>query len=261
MAETARPSLPPENVYGHTKKLRFILDAIRRFREGHAGPVRLLDFGCGNGSAVSRFLMGEGIRYYGVDVHEPSLEYARRHFGGEDATFHDHLPRGVAFDVIVYADVLEHLDDPAAVLREHAEVLAPGGMIVGAVPNGYGPFENEKRLDAVLGVSRLLRLGGRVRRALLRRPAPAGDGALPYNIESGHVQFYTRRSLFRTLERGGFRVERFAKGAFVGAPLSERFLLRGERIARVNARLADLLPWWAVSAWYFSAVKVEGPGE
>jgi len=259
VAETRRSPLPPENVYGHTKKLRFILDAIRSFREGRAGPVRLLDFGCGNGSAVSQFLMGEGIRYHGVDIHEPSLEYARRHFGGADATFHDHVPPGVLFDVIVYADVLEHLDDPVSVLREHASVLAPGGMIVGAVPNGYGPFENEKRLDAVLGVSRLLRLGGRVRRAVLRRPAPTRAGAIPYNIDSGHVQFYTRGSLFRTLKRGGFRVERFANGAFLGAPLSERFLLRGERIARANARVADLLPWWAVSAWYFTA-RAEDPG-
>jgi len=256
MAADALP-LPPENVYGHTRKLRFLLEEVRRFREGRAGPIRLLDFGCGNGSAVSRYLMGEGIRYHGVDFHAPSLEYAAARFGGPDATFHERVPEGVEFDAIVYADVLEHLDDPVGVLREHAAALAPDGMIAGAVPNGYGPFENEKRLDALLGVSRLVELAGEARSRLLRRPRRAGP-PLPYNMDSGHVQFFTRRSLFRTLERGGFRVERFANGAFVGAPTSELLLLRGERIARANARIADLLPWWAVSTWYFTARKT-GP--
>ncbi len=248
------PPLPAENVYGHTKKLRFVLDVVRRVREEAGREVSLLDFGCGNGSAVSRFLMLPGVRYHGVDVHGPSLEYARAHFGREGAVFHDRVPEGVEFDVIVYADVLEHLDDPAGVLREHARVLASGGVVVGAVPNGWGPFENEKRLDALLGISRAMRLGGRVRRALLRRPPRAGE-AIPYNLDSGHVQFYTRRSLRETLERGGFRMETLVNGAFVGAPLSERFLLRGTRVAELNARVADRLPHWAVSTWYFTARK------
>lgn len=252
MPATRAPALPPENVYGHTKKLRFVLDALRRFRAGRAAPVRLLDFGCGNGSAVSRYLVGEGIRYYGVDLHAPSLEHARARLGGEDATFHERVPAGVEFDVVVYADVLEHLHDPVAVLREHAAAMPPDGMIVGAVPNGYGPFELEKRIDAALGISRLLRAGMAARRALLRRPAPSAS-PLPYNFDSGHVQFYTRRSLVRTLERGGFRVERFANGAFAGAPASELLLLRGEAVARANARAADFLPAWAVSTWYFAA--------
>ena len=51
------------------------------------------------------------------------------------------------------------------------------------------------------------------------------------------------------------RMGELVNGAFVGAPLSERYLLRGERVARWNARAADWLPSWAVSTWLFMARK------
>ena len=48
-----------------------------------------------------------------------------------------------------------------------------------------------------------------------------------------------------------------ARGAFslqytVWAFVSSLFL-RGELIARLNAKIADVLPYWAVSTWYFMA--------
>src|ERR1019366_2615137 len=43
------------------------------------------------------------------------------------------VPEGI--DCIVYGDILEHMRDPWAVLRAHAEVLAPGGVILICMPN------------------------------------------------------------------------------------------------------------------------------
>lgn len=250
---TEELALPPENMSGHSKKVRFFLEHLRDRIAQADRPLHLLDFGCGNGSAVSRFLMLDGVRYYGVDFHEPSRVYASEHFGGETALFLDRVPEGVTFDVLVYSDVLEHLDRPRELLKAHRDSLADDGILIGCVPNGYGPFENEKRLDRWLKISAILDLPARLRRNLGRTPARAPGTAVPYNAACGHVQFFTRKSLIHLLEDTGYRVGEFRNGAFVGAPLSERYLFRGGRIAAWNARVADRLPGWAVSTWLFTA--------
>jgi 2-polyprenyl-3-methyl-5-hydroxy-6-metoxy-1,4-benzoquinol methylase len=58
-------------------------------------------------------------------------------------TLHDDPSK---WDAIVLADVLEHLEDPHAVLSSCNQLLAPGGQVLVAVPNGRGPFELESAL-------------------------------------------------------------------------------------------------------------------
>jgi len=47
--------------------------------------------------------------------------------------------------------------------------------------------------------------------------------------------------------RGAFSLP-YAMWAFVSG-----LFLRGELIARLNAKIADVFPYWAVSTWYFMA--------
>jgi SAM-dependent methyltransferase len=250
--------LPPENQYGHTKKLRFLIEEIGRHRAALGRPVTVLDFGCGNGSAVSQYLIREGVRYYGVDIHRPSLDYARAHFGGPAATFLDCVPDGVSFDVIVYADVLEHLADPAAVMRAHRAQLAADGIVIGAVPNGRGPFEIEQCIDHGLALSRLMAAASRARWRVRGRPPPEANATLPYHLESGHLIFFTRRSLRRAFTDAGLDIVGFSHGAFVGASVSGAFLGRIPVLLQWNVRIADRLPYWAVSTWYFTLQHREG---
>ncbi len=245
-------SLPPENHYGHTKKLRFLLDEIARYRAPLEREVSLLDFGCGNGSAVSQYLIGEGIDYCGVDIHGPSLEYARGHYASPTAQFLDHIPSGKCFDIIVYADVLEHVPDPEELLRAHADHLAPNGVILAAVPNGYGPFEMENRIDDWLALSHLMAAASRTKRRLFGQMPAGAPVALPYNHESGHLIFFTEASLRRTVVNAGYEITRFAHGAFMGASVSGVLLARSERLKAWNAQVADRLPAWAVSTWYMT---------
>jgi len=248
--------LPNENIYGHTKKLKFILEHLKGYMDLNGESISVLDFGCGNGTAASQFLIQEGVRYYGVDCHEPSLSYAREHFQCKNATFLNQVPEGILFDVIVYADILEHLENPLAVLQEHSNILKRGGMIIASVPNGTGPFEKEKRIDKLLALSVWIGLAADIKRRLIG-PGPLCNKAIPYNSNSGHVQFFNRRSLLSTLKQGGFEIECFGKGAFLSGPLSER-ILRSVWIKRANSKIGDFLPYWAVSTWYFTAKKRTG---
>lgn len=244
--------LPPENAYGHTKKLRFILDALDRQRARKGGPLRVLDFGCGNGAAVTQYLAAPDIDLHGVDIHLPSLNYARNHFGSDGVHFHDAVPPNVIYDAIVYADVLEHLDAPADILRAHVQQLAPGGVIVGAIPNGYGPFEIEHKLERAFRLQRLAAALGRVRRRLRGSgPAESGPAPIPYNHESGHVTFFTRSQLARTLAAADLTMKQFAHGSLFCGPWSTPFVSKG--LAGANVRAADRLPYWLVSVWYFEA--------
>jgi SAM-dependent methyltransferase len=243
--------LPRENHYGHTKKLRFILDAIAAQQRRLGRRARVLDFGCGNGAAVSQYIIKIGCAYVGVDIHEPSLTYATMHFGGEHVRFCNAIPAGEQFDVIVYSDFLEHVDDPAAVLQAHTQFLATDGIVVASVPNGYGPFEIEQWLDKTFRLSKGLEALSSVKRRLLGRLQPGDTVGLPYNHDSGHLVFFTRTMLRDVAAKSGLRIARFAHGAFIGASISGIALARSARLMAWNTRVADRLPYWSVSTWYF----------
>lgn len=242
--------LPSEDIFGNTKKLRFILRTIEDHRARLGRDVAVLDFGCGNAAAVGQYLIGEGIRYVGVDFHEPSLSYARDCFGGVNAQFCATVPTDMTFDVVVYADVLEHVPDPLGVVTEHARVLAPDGIMIGSVPNGYGPCETEKFLDRNLRLYKTLRFAKRTALRFAGRP-PKDGPTVPYNTESGHIIFFTKRSLRHMVAAAGLHVVQFAHGGFVGADLTGSTIFASRGFVDWNVRAADRLPSWAVSTWYF----------
>jgi len=190
------------------------------------------------------------LEYFGVDFHAPFLAFAQAHFGSPHAHFLDALPPGQEFDLILYSDVLEHLEQPGRLLREHRTHLVPGGWISLSVPNGIGPFEIEswiyRRLGGEAVRSAVLAMAAYLKRtfAALRAAAPA----VPYNRESGHLQFFTAGALDRLLSECGFATIGKAQGAFLGGVFSARILNRSAALIRWNAALGSLLPPWAVSS-------------
>jgi 2-polyprenyl-3-methyl-5-hydroxy-6-metoxy-1,4-benzoquinol methylase len=96
----------------------------------------LLDVGAGSGKLV-RFLRGRGIDATGV---EPSRALFDRFLAGDDSftcTTLDGLRRSNArvFDVVTAFDVIEHVGDPVAFLREVAAALKPGGVLFASTPD------------------------------------------------------------------------------------------------------------------------------
>jgi 2-polyprenyl-3-methyl-5-hydroxy-6-metoxy-1,4-benzoquinol methylase len=100
---------------------------------------RVLDVGCGAG-AVGRSLLAAGATHVtGIELHEPSARRARAvldevHVGAVEDVLDANALAG-PFDTFVLYDVLEHLVDPAGVLRALVPLAAPAARAHVSVPN------------------------------------------------------------------------------------------------------------------------------
>ena len=148
---------------------RAVLDAVL---DGLALPAgaRILDAGCGSGRNMVE--LARRGRVSGVELAPQSLEVARRRNLGPvlEGSLDEPLPLADgAFDLAVALDVLEHVRDDGAALRELARVLAPGGRLLVTVPQ-YGWLWGEH--DVLAHHHRRY-----TRSLLLGRAAAAGFGA------------------------------------------------------------------------------------
>jgi SAM-dependent methyltransferase len=103
-------------------------------RELRSARPRILDVGCGTGANLE--LLGEYGEAEGVDVSHEALAFCRarglenvRHGEAERLPYPDET-----FDLVTGLDVVEHLDDDVAGLREMHRVLKPGGRALLFVP-------------------------------------------------------------------------------------------------------------------------------
>jgi SAM-dependent methyltransferase len=107
----------------------------RKYLKPH-GQGRLLDFGCGGGSFLAR-MSRQGWEVTGLDVAVPCVERIRNdlHLPAHVGTLPHPEIRLESFDAITMWHSLEHVYDPARVLRQAYFHLVPGGKIFIAVPN------------------------------------------------------------------------------------------------------------------------------
>jgi 2-polyprenyl-3-methyl-5-hydroxy-6-metoxy-1,4-benzoquinol methylase len=145
---------------------------------------RVLDLGCGSGRFAQR-ARALGHRVVGVDRTEFDGVRDRLNLFVR-ADLNTGIPQqahvAAGYDVVVAADVLQHLVHPDRLLREIRNVLRPGGQVLVCVPNGVHWY------------ARLRFASGRFdydRRGLL---------------DVDHLRFFTRRSLRRMAARAGYDV-------------------------------------------------------
>jgi len=94
--------------------------------------IRVLDAGCGGGDFYVNYTDAHIV---GIDLDEDALERNSRLDEKVVGDLRTYRFEANSFDSIVCQDVLEHIEDPMAVLRNFAEWTRPGGTIVLGFPN------------------------------------------------------------------------------------------------------------------------------
>jgi len=103
---------------------------------------RILDIGCG----IFKWegLLPPGSDYTGIDREEGIISYNRGHypyhFMAADIEFDEVPAAEVRYDLVIMAAVLEHMSQPAAVLKKIRGVLSERGIIVITTPHPAGEF-------------------------------------------------------------------------------------------------------------------------
>lgn len=98
----------------------------------------LLDVGCWHGNFGDGLKNSRDLVVHGVEMHAAAAIVARTRL---EAVFEIDLEHAAdwlppqRYDVITFLDVLEHLQDPWAVLKRARNWLAPGGVVVISLPN------------------------------------------------------------------------------------------------------------------------------
>jgi SAM-dependent methyltransferase len=162
---------------------------------------RILDIGCGTGANLE--MLAHFGETEGVDVSEAALAFCReRGLQNVRQGEAEHLPyEDDSFDLVTALDVVEHLDDDVAGLREMRRVLRPAGRVLLFVP----------AFMFLWGVQ---------------------------DDISHHRRRYTRAGLKRVVRAAGFEVESatYANITFFAPILLGRLLLRatGFRLASEN---------------------------
>jgi len=154
------------------QKLAAVEDRMWYFRALHAhaerelaavlraGPAEVLDAGCGTGGLIRRVAsVHPAWRWTGVDSSPLACALARARTDAEIREARvEALPFGEGrFDAVGSMDVLYHLDDDGAALRESLRVLRPGGVLIVNVP-AY-PWLWSYHDEAVEGRRRYTRAG------------------------------------------------------------------------------------------------------
>jgi len=139
---------------------------------------RILDIGCATGSLLAK-LKERGWETVGVEISAPQVEYGRRKHGLDirNIPLEENKFPADSFAVVLASHLIEHLNDPAAMVREVHRILAPGGRFFVTTPN-------------ITSFQALL-FGGRWRSAIF-----------------DHLYLFSIKTLTRLLKENGFTIEK-----------------------------------------------------
>ena len=111
------------------------LDSAAMYLPAPKSPGRVLDVGCGAGVLLKR-MHDLGWEARGQDIDPKAVNAAQSRGVRVDlGALREQKYPDAHFDAVHMAHVIEHVHDPAAMLRECHRILKPGGVLVALTPN------------------------------------------------------------------------------------------------------------------------------
>ncbi len=223
----------------------------------------ILDVGCGNG-VISRHLGQLGYNVLGIDVSDTTIQTARSLNNMDNVRFdvisaENLVAQGNTYDAVICSEVLEHLDNPSALLSVLYQSLKPNGQLIVTVPNGKGPREmlvtkpvlrirskNNWMWKLLQGTKKMLGYSGTTVQS-------AAD-----NLD--HVQFFSKSDLEKLSADNHFKIVRFGKANFVEDVFP--FSILAKRISflqKLDCKLADILPDRFTGGFFTIWIKADRP--
>lgn len=130
-------------------------------QQAHLTGKKVVDVGCGGG-ILAEAMAGKGADVLGIDLAGKSLKVAQLHAleSGAKVQYREISAEALAaeqagqFDVVTCMEMLEHVPDPASVVRACASLVKPGGWVFFSTLN-----RNPKSfLFAIVGAEYVLKL-------------------------------------------------------------------------------------------------------
>ncbi len=156
----------------------------------------ILDMPCGRGFYLNMFRYASGCKLVGAELDWDVILKAKRNVGElPNVVLHNcniyALPYADnTFDAVILSEILEHIEDDVAGLKEIYRVLKPGGVVAITVPNADYPFWWDP-------INKTLEF-------LFKRPIHHGTFA---GIWANHVRLYRRDQLRDAVLSAGFILE------------------------------------------------------
>lgn len=175
------------NGYHHFRRLEIIESLLNRLGEN----LVVLDAGCGDGLQMKQYSRSHEV--VGMDIAFARLKRAQERMGKHVVFAGDLfiLPiKERSLDVVILGEVIEHLEEPEAVLREIHRVLKPSGSVIVDTPS------QSNIVDIILRLFGIKPQWG-------------------YKVDATHLWFFTMNQVRTLLNHGGFTVEKIIGGPFI----------------------------------------------
>jgi 2-polyprenyl-3-methyl-5-hydroxy-6-metoxy-1,4-benzoquinol methylase len=225
------------------KRLQIITKTLTEHLPSNAS---ILDVGCGNG-IISRSIGNKGFNVLGIDVSEKAIEKARElnklpNVRFEVISAEQLVSDGRKYQGIICSEVLEHLNHPEKLLHTLYKSLADDGILIVTVPNGCGPRE----ILVTKPVINMERKKNFMWKVVTKSKKVLGYSGTTIQSDADdltHVQFFSKKALYKLAAENNFRIINFNVTNFVDDVFPFSLVTRKSKaLQKIDAYIADRLP-------------------